>query len=118
MSIARVIVTGMNGAVGPAVASELRARGGEVLAWDRAAVPPDDHDATEEFIRGSGASALVHCAMGDPRWAERMAACSAALGIAFLHTGSASIGVRLAPHAPRLRRFCATNSRWWSTWWA
>lgn len=95
MPIARVIVTGMNGTVAPALARELRARGGEVVAWDRATVPPDDHDATEEFIRGSGASALVHCAMGDPRWTERMAACCARLGIAFLHTGSASV---FGPH--------------------
>lgn len=95
VSIARAIVTGMNGTVAPALAAELRARGVEVVVWDRAAVPPDDHGATEEFIRGSGASALVHCATGDPRWAERMAACCAALRMSFLHTGSASV---FGPH--------------------
>ena len=91
MTIARTIITGMNGTVAPAVAAELCSRGSEVLAWDRAAVSPDDHVAVAEFIRRSGATALVHCAMGSPRWAECMAATCAALDTAFLYTGSVSV---------------------------
>ena len=97
----RTLVTGMNGTVAPVLAAELRARGGEAIAWDRTAVPPSDERAVAEFIRTSGANALVHCGMGDPRWAEHMAACCAQQGIAFLYTGSVSVygHHQTGPHA-------------------
>lgn len=91
MHLARTLITGMSGTVAPALAAELRSRGGEAVAWDRAAVPPHDERAVGDFVRASGASALVHCAMGDPRWAARMAACCAGQGIPFLFVGSASV---------------------------
>ncbi len=91
VSIARTIITGMHGTVAPAIAHEVAARGGEVLAWNREAVSPDDLAAVAAFIRSSRATALVHCAMGSPHWAECMAATCAARGMVFLHTGSVSV---------------------------
>lgn len=91
MAPPRTLVTGMGGTVAPVLAAELRGRGGAVVAWDRSAVPPEDRRAVEEHVRGSGASALVHCGMGDPAWAEHMAACCRRMGIAFLYTSSVSV---------------------------
>ncbi len=85
----------MNGTVAPALADELRVRGGEVLAWDRAAVPPDDDRAVERHVLDSAPTALVHCGMGDPRWAGRLAACCGRLDIPFLFTSSVSV---FGPH--------------------
>jgi dTDP-4-dehydrorhamnose reductase len=87
----RILLTGMNGTVAPVLAAELRSRGHEAIAWDRTAVPPADEKAVADCIRRSGAEALVHCGMGDPRWAEHMADCCDHLGVAFLYTGSVSV---------------------------
>jgi dTDP-4-dehydrorhamnose reductase len=87
----RTLLTGMGGTVAPILAAELRSRGGETLAWDRSAVDPEDSRAVDDFIRRTGATALVHCGMGSPLWAERMAARCAALGIPFLYTSSVSV---------------------------
>lgn len=92
---ARVLITGMNGTVAPALADELRARGSEVMAWDRSAASPDDDQAVERHVRGSAPMALVHCGMGDPHWAEHLAACCGWMGVRFLYTSSASV---FGPH--------------------
>ena len=92
---ARLLITGMNGTVAPALADELRARGGTVVAWDRAAVSPDDDLAVERHIRAIAPTALVHCGMGDPRWAEHLAACCGQMGVGFLFTSSVSV---FGPH--------------------
>jgi dTDP-4-dehydrorhamnose reductase len=87
----KVLLTGMNGTVAPVVAEELRGRGYETLAWDRGAVSPEDRGAVERFIRGVKPSALIHCAMGSPQWAEDMARVCAEQGSAFLYVSSASV---------------------------
>ncbi|MFM7135314.1 MAG: sugar nucleotide-binding protein [Planctomycetota bacterium] len=87
----RILLSGMRGTVAPALALELQARGFETLAWDRALAPPEDDAALVRTIADSGATAVVHCAMGDPVWAERMAACCGARGIRFLYTSSVSV---------------------------
>jgi dTDP-4-dehydrorhamnose reductase len=91
----QALITGMNGTVAPALAAELRARGAAIMAWDRAAVSPDDDRAVERHVRESAATAVVHCGMGDPRWAEHLAACCGRLGIEYLFTSSASV---FGPH--------------------
>jgi dTDP-4-dehydrorhamnose reductase len=91
MHARRILLTGVRGTVAPALALELQARGFETLAWDRALAPPEDAAAAMRTIAGSGAMAVVHCAMGDPAWAERMAACCAAREIRFLYTSSVSV---------------------------
>jgi dTDP-4-dehydrorhamnose reductase len=87
----KVLLTGMNGTVAPVLAEELRGRGCEVVAWDRDAVSPDDREAVARFIREVKPSALVHCAMGNPQWAEDMARVCAEEGSAFLYVSSASV---------------------------
>lgn len=87
----KVLITGMNGTVAPAIAEELRKRGDEVVAWDRGAVSPDDRGAVERLIREMKPSALIHCAMGSPQWAEDMARVCAEEGSAFLYISSASV---------------------------
>ena len=87
----KVLITGMNGTVAPAIAEELRARGDEVVPWDRGAVSPDDRGAVERFIREVQPSALIHCAMGSAQWAEDMARVCAEEGSTFLYVSSASV---------------------------
>jgi dTDP-4-dehydrorhamnose reductase len=87
----KVLLTGMNGTVAPVLAEELRRRGDEVVAWDRGVVSPDDRGAVERFIREVKPSALIHCAMGSPQWAEDMASVCAEEGSKFLHVSSASV---------------------------
>ena len=87
----KVLLTGMNGTVAPVLADEHRARGREVVAWDRGAVPPDDPEAVARFIRMVKPSTLIHCAMGRPQWAEDMARVCAGEGIGFLYISSASV---------------------------
>ena len=87
----KVILTGMNGTVAPVLAEELRGRGCDVVAWDRSAVSPDDREAVARFIRETKPSALVHCAMGSPQWAEDMARICAEEGSKFLYVSSASV---------------------------
>ena len=87
----KTLLTGMNGTVAPAIAEELRARGNEVVAWDRGAVSPDDRGAVERFIREVKPTALIHCAVGSPQWAEDMARVCAEEGIVFLYVSSASV---------------------------
>ena len=87
----KILITGMNGTVAPVLAEELRRRGSEVAAWDRAVVSPDDREAVARFIRDVKPSALVHCAMGSPQWAEDMAQLCAEEGCKFLYVSSASV---------------------------
>lgn len=91
LGMKKVLLTGMNGTVAPAIAEELRGRGCELAAWDRGAVSPDDREAVARFIRETKPSALVHCAMGSPQWAEDMARVCAKEGSKFLYVSSASV---------------------------
>jgi dTDP-4-dehydrorhamnose reductase len=87
----KTLLTGMNGTVAPVLAEELRGRGWETVAWDRGAVSPDDREAVARFIREVRPSALVHCAMGSPQWAEDMARLCAEEGSKFVYVSSASV---------------------------
>jgi dTDP-4-dehydrorhamnose reductase len=87
----KTLLTGMNGTVAPVLAEELRGRGCETVAWDRGAVSPDDREAVARFIREVRPSALVHCAMGSPQWAEDMARLCAEEGSKFVYVSSASV---------------------------
>lgn len=87
----KVLLTGMNGTVAPVLAGEMRGRGCEVVTWDRRVVMPDDRASVARFIREVKPSAIVHCAMGSPHWAEDMARVCAEEGGKFLLVSSASV---------------------------
>lgn len=87
----RVIITGMNGTVAPALAARLRADGDEVIAWDRVADPPVTEAATRAFIDRHAPEWVCHVATGDPAWAGWIARSCAASGIGLLWTGSVSV---------------------------
>ncbi len=87
----RALVTGMNGTVAPALARRLRAGGHEVVAWDRAAVPPDDAQAVRGFVARTAPDWVLHVATGPAEWAEALAREAAAVGTAFLFTSTVSV---------------------------
>lgn len=58
----RALITGSSGAVGTALVAALKARGDEVVAWDRTAVSPIDPAASETFIGDTAPDALFHLA--------------------------------------------------------
>jgi len=87
----RALVTGMNGTVAPVVAERLRREGFEVVAWDRAEVPPDDAGAVRDFVARTRPDWLVHAATGSPDWTATLAVECARASIGFLHTSSASV---------------------------
>lgn len=95
MMAKKVLLTGSNGTVAPVLAAELRSRGWEVAGWDRRAVRPEDAAAVTQHLRTLNPEAVVHCALGDPAWAETMARFCAEEGRKFLFTGSVSV---FGPH--------------------
>lgn len=59
----RALLTGASGTVGQALEAELTTAGWTVARWNRRAVPIDDYDAMEAFVRSTGAHALFHLAI-------------------------------------------------------
>ena len=98
----RALVTGMNGTVAPALARRLRADGVEVVAWDRAAVSPDDPAAVSAFVARTAPDRILHVATGPADWAEALAREAAAVGAAFLFTSTVSVygAAQRGPFAP------------------
>lgn len=93
----KIIMTGMNGTVAPALADQLRADGYEVRAWSREEHPPESQSAVRSFLEQQSPGWVCHVATGDPRWAEWIAQHCSALGIRLLWTGSVSV---FGPSAP------------------
>lgn len=87
----RLLITGMNGTLGPKVAAAARARGMEPVGWDRQAASPDDPDACRRLLDRSGSSAILHLAMGAETWAGLLARYAAERGIPFLFTSTAMV---------------------------
>ena len=87
----KVLVTGMNGTVAPALAQALRAAGHEVIGWNRALIPPEEPVAVRGFIEEQQPDALCHLGMGSARWAESMARVCLERQLRFLFTSSVSV---------------------------
>ncbi|MCA0291621.1 MAG: NAD-dependent epimerase/dehydratase family protein [Actinobacteria bacterium] len=87
----RWIVTGMNGTVAPVLADALRARGDEVVTWDRERVRVDHAPAVRAFVDATAPDGICHLAMGSPDWAAAMAGLCGQRGIPFLFTSSVSV---------------------------
>ncbi|MFM9959531.1 MAG: sugar nucleotide-binding protein [Phycisphaerales bacterium] len=93
----RYLLTGMNGTVAPALARMLRARGDEVIAWDRAAYPTDTEAAVMGFIGQTRPDWVCHIATGAPAWAQWIARACAAGGPKLLWTSTVSIYADATP---------------------
>jgi dTDP-4-dehydrorhamnose reductase len=100
----RILVTGLGGTVGGALGAELRARGHEVVGWDRAAVPIDRYDAMERFVAELDPHAIVSLAIAsrptgrageswlvNHDWPSELAWICRLRAIRFLHTSTAMV---------------------------
>lgn len=59
----KILVTGLGGTVGRALAAELWAGGHAVIGWDRAAVPIDRYAAMDAFVAATAPDAIVNLAI-------------------------------------------------------
>ena len=100
----KVIVTGGRGTVGSALASFLSARGDQVVLWDRDAVPIDQYQPMEDFVRREKPDVFFHLAIasqstGKPNeswhvnyeWSSELAWICRALGVRFIFTSSVMV---------------------------
>jgi dTDP-4-dehydrorhamnose reductase len=81
----------MHGTVAPRVAEHAVRAGHEVLAWDRAAVPPDDADACWRFLDDAGPDAIIHLAFGAESWAGLLATAARERALPFVYTSTAMV---------------------------
>jgi dTDP-4-dehydrorhamnose reductase len=58
----KAIITGANGTLGKVLSQALESQNYEVIAWDRQAVPIDDYQAMEDFVRSVQPKMLFHLA--------------------------------------------------------
>jgi dTDP-4-dehydrorhamnose reductase len=87
----KALITGMNGTVAPVLARRLESAGHSIVAWDRAAVSPEDPKACCDFVAKTGPDWVFHLAMGGPDWAESIARACAEREIRFLFTSTVSV---------------------------
>ena len=87
----RILITGMNGTVAPALAAHLRHTDRSIVAWNRSLIPVDPFEAGRDFIVRTRPDCFIHLAMGSPIWAEKIARTCGEQGITFLFTSSVSV---------------------------
>ncbi len=100
----KALITGIHGTVGSALAAHLTQQGHRVSGWDRAAVPIDQYQAMEDFVRAEKPDVLFHLAIasratGKPNeswlvnydWTSELAWITRTLGIRFIFTSSAMV---------------------------
>ncbi|WP_298750769.1 sugar nucleotide-binding protein [uncultured Serinicoccus sp.] len=85
------LITGLRGTVAPKVAARVAELGGEVVGWDRTAVPPDDVAAGETFLAALRPAGIFHLGMGAEAWAGRLAAHAREHELPFVVTSSVSV---------------------------
>lgn len=87
----RLLITGMHGTVGPRLGEHARRAGHDVVAWDRAQVPPEDEAGGERLLAGQRPDAIVHLAFGAEAWAGRLADAARRRGIPMVYTSTAMV---------------------------
>ena len=85
------LITGLNGTLAPKLAVVLRARGEEVVGWDRDAVPVDDAEAGAAFLASVRPAGIFHLGMGAEDCAARLARSADELEVPFGYTSSVSV---------------------------
>jgi len=108
----KVIITGMSGTVGSALAEHLRSQNHQVLGWNRTLVPINDYWAMENFLREEKPDALYHLAvpsiptgmeneswMVNYQWTSELAWLTKVLNITYIFTSSVMVYTNQA-HGP------------------
>lgn len=99
----KILVTGLTGTVGRALAERLRLEH-EVVGWDRRAVPIDDYAAMDRFVAATAPAALVHLAIASQptgradegwlvgyHWPSELAWICRERGIRFVHASTVMV---------------------------
>lgn len=87
----RLLITGLNGSLAPKLAAQARARGWEVVGWDRRAASTDDSSAVARWLAGERLDAIAHLGFGPETFAGQLAAHAAERGMAFVFTSTAMV---------------------------
>ena len=87
----KVIITGMNGTVAPALYEELLKHDMDVIIWDRNEVSIDSEEAVYDFIKEVKPDLFFHIATGPVKWLEYIAKSTEKLGVKLLFTSSVSV---------------------------
>lgn len=100
----KAIITGARGTVGSALAKHLLAHGHQVTAWDRDAVPIDQYQRMEDFVRRERPDVVFHLAIasrstGRPNeswlvnyeWTSELAWITRQLDVHFIFTSSVMV---------------------------
>ncbi|WP_139806488.1 sugar nucleotide-binding protein [Deinococcus hopiensis] len=87
----RLLMTGLNGTLGPKVARVFEQHGATCIGWNRLQTPPDDEAAGQAYLHGLSPDAIVHLAMGSEAWAARLARYAATSRIPFAFTSSVMV---------------------------
>jgi dTDP-4-dehydrorhamnose reductase len=100
----KALVTGANGTVGKALIDYLNKQGIEVIKWDRQAIPINDYQIMEDFVRDTQADVLFHLAIASQstgreneswlvhvEWTSELAWITRQLDIGFVFTSSVMV---------------------------
>ncbi len=87
----KAIFTGLNGTVAPEVAKYFKAKGVEVIQYDRNVIPVDNEYEIESFLKLHQPDLFMHFAMGTPQWAGLLAKLSKKLKIKFIFISTVSV---------------------------
>ena len=87
----KAIITGMNGAVAPNVASYFSKSGIDVVAFDRTKIEINDENAIVRFLTDEKPDYFLHLATGPAEWAQTNARLCFEFGIRFLFTSTVSV---------------------------
>jgi dTDP-4-dehydrorhamnose reductase len=87
----RILVTGMNGTVGPRFAENARRSGHEIVPWRRDVVSPENPAAGRAFLAATAPDAVVHLAFGPEAWAALMAEEAHRRAIPFVYSSTAMV---------------------------
>lgn len=87
----KLLLTGLNGTLAPVLARSARARGMDVIGWDRAKVPPKDTSIALKWLKEESPDAIAHLAVGSTEWAGLLARYSSERSLPMLFTSTAMV---------------------------
>lgn len=87
----KILLTGMNGTVAPAVSRHFSSVGHHCLGWNRTEVPQDRHDEAAAHLDALKPTLLVHCGMTSPEATGMLARLASERDIGFVFTSTVSV---------------------------